>query len=74
MHNPAILDIVNNSTDTRIIFKPEEMLGIIDLRSLGYHKIKQHILQQKLTKYYRFKRADTLCKHFNKLLCNPKFI
>ena len=30
-HNVAILDIVNNGTET-IIFKPEEMLGIVDLR------------------------------------------
>ena len=29
-----------------MIFKPEEMIGIIDLRSLGYYKIKQGILQQ----------------------------
>ena len=41
--NTATLDIVNYGTDT-IIFKPEEMLGIVDLRSLGYHKIKQDIL------------------------------
>ena len=33
-----------------IIFKPEEMLGILDLRSLDYHKIKQGILQQNLSK------------------------
>ena len=33
--NKAILDIVNKGTET-MIFKPEEMIGIIDLRSLGY--------------------------------------
>ena len=44
--NAAILDIVNNATET-IIFKPEEMIGIVDLRLLGYYKIKQGILQQK---------------------------
>ena len=33
--NTAILDIVNNSTET-ITYKPEEMIGILDLRSLGY--------------------------------------
>ena len=38
-HNAAMLDIVNNGPDT-IIFKPEKMLGILDLRSLGYYKIK----------------------------------
>ena len=36
MHNKAILDIVNKGKDT-MIFKPEEMIGIIDLRSLGYY-------------------------------------
>ena len=65
--NAVILDIVNNSTET-IIFKPEEMIGIVDLRSLGYHKIKQGILQQNLSKYYRFERADTLCDYFNKFV------
>ena len=34
-HNAAILDIVNNGTET-IIFKPKEMIGIVDLRLLGY--------------------------------------
>ena len=65
--NAAILDIVNNGTVTKI-FKPEEMLGIVDLRSLGYYKIKQGILQQNLSKYYRFGRAATLCEHFNKFI------
>ena len=35
MQNSAMLDIANNGLDT-IIFKPEEMLWILDLRSLGY--------------------------------------
>ena len=43
----AMLDIVNKGKDT-MIFKPEKMIGIIDLRSLGYYKIKQGILQKKL--------------------------
>ena len=32
-HNTAMLDIVNKGTET-IIFKPEEMIGIVDLRLL----------------------------------------
>ena len=43
IHEAAMLDIANNGPDN-IIFKPEEMLGILDLRSLGYYKIKQGIL------------------------------
>ena len=37
--NKAVLDIVNKGKDT-MIFKPKEMIGIIDLRSLGYYNIK----------------------------------
>ena len=44
------------------------MLGIIDLRSLCYYKIKQGTLQQNLSKYYRFERADTLCEQFDKFI------
>ena len=67
MCNAATLDIVNNVPDT-IIFKPEEMLGTVDLRSLGYYKSKQGIVQQNLSKYYKFEREGTLCKHFNKFI------
>ena len=66
-HNTTVLDIVNKGTKT-IIFKPEQMIGIVDLRSLGYYKIKQGILQQNLSKYYRFERAETLCVYFNKFM------
>ena len=65
MWNSATLDITNNGLDT-IIFGAEEVLRILDLRSLGYCKIKRGILQQNLSKYYRFKKADILCKQFNK--------
>ena len=44
------------------------MLGILDLRSLGYYKMKQGILQQNLSKYYRFESADILCEQFNKFI------
>ena len=49
IQNESTLDITNKGTHT-MIFKPEEMIGIIDLRLLGYYKIKQGILQQKLKK------------------------
>ena len=64
MSNAATLNIINNGTET-IIYKTEEMLGILDLKFLGYYKIKQGILQQNLSKYYKFERADTVCEHFN---------
>ena len=67
MHNKAVLDIVNKGKDT-MIFKPEEMIGIRDLRSLGYYKIKQGILQQNLSRYYRFEKAEKLCEYFNRFV------
>ena len=67
MHNKAILDIVNKGKDT-MIFKPEEMIAVIDLRSLGYYKIKQGILQQNLSRYYKFEKAEKLCEYFNKFV------
>ena len=51
-----------------MIFKPEEMIGIIDLRSLGYYKIKQGILQHKLSRYFKFERGEKLCEYFNKFM------
>ena len=67
MHNKAVLNIVNKGKDT-MIFKLEEMIGIIDLRLLGYYKIIQGILQQNLSRYYRFERAEKLCKYFNRFV------
>ena len=44
------------------------MFGTLDLRSTGYYKIKQGILQQNLSKYYRFESADILSEQFNKFI------
>ena len=69
--NTAVLDIVNNGTET-ITFTLKEMIGIVGLMSLGYYKIKQDILQQNLSKYYRFERAETLYEYFNKCIYTLK--
>ena len=66
MHK-AVLDIKNAGKDT-VILNPKEMIGIVDIRSLGYYKIKQGILQHNLSKYYRFEEAGKLCKYFNKFV------
>ena len=63
----AVLDIVNKGTETMII-RPEEMIGIVDLRLLGHYKMKQGILQQNLSRYYKFERAEKFCKYFNKFV------
>ena len=58
---------MNKGRDTMIL-RSEEMIGILDLRSLGYYKIKQGILQQNLSRYYRFERAEKLSEYFNKFV------
>ena len=65
--NKAVLDVKNAGKDTMIL-NPKEMIGIVDIRSLGYYKIKQGILQQNLSKYYRFEEAGKLCEYFNKFV------
>ena len=44
-YNKAVLDIKNVGKDTMIL-KLKEMIGIVDIRSFAYYKIKQDILQQ----------------------------
>ena len=51
IRNCASLDVTNNIQETAI-FDPNQVLGILDLRSLGYYKIKQGVLQQNLSKCY----------------------
>ena len=51
MHNVAMLDMINNSNSETLILIPREALGILDLRSLEYYKMKQGILQQKLSRF-----------------------
>ena len=63
----AILYIINGGIET-VIFNPKEMIGIVDLRLMGYYKTKQGILQHILSKYYRFKSADTLFEQFNRFI------
>ena len=65
--NKAVLDIRNAGKDAMIL-NPREMIGIVDIRSLGYYKIKQSILQQNLSRYYRFEEAGKLCEYFNKFI------
>ena len=66
-HNKAVLNIKNAGKDAMIL-KPKEMIGIVDIRSLGYYKIKQGKLQQNLSKYYRCEEAQKLCEYFNKFV------
>ena len=67
MQNLVTLDVTNSSLET-VIFDPEEMLRILDLKLVGYYKIKQGLSQQNISRYYRFESADVLCEKFNKFI------
>ena len=59
---------VTNDTHKTVTFDPTQMLGVLDLRSLGYYKIKQGVLQQNLSHIYHFESANKVCDQFNKLI------
>ena len=67
MQNKAMLDITNNTREM-LIFNRKTTIGILDLRSLDYYKIKQGVLQQNLNKYYHFEEANKVCEEFNKMV------
>ena len=71
VRNCASLDVTNNTQET-VIFEPKQMLGILDLRSLGYYKIKQGVLQQNLSKCYHFECVERLCEEFNTIINERK--
>ena len=68
IHNIAMLDMINNSNSETLLLNPREALGILDLRSLGYYKIKQGVIQQKLSRFHEFESADEVCTQFNNLI------
>ena len=49
-------------------FDRSNMIGILDLRSLGYYKIKQDMLQQNLGKHYHFELAEDICSQLNQFV------
>ena len=67
IRNRAIFKVINNTHET-VTFDPKEMLGIVDMRSLGYYKIKQGVLQQNLSCMYHFESVNKVCDQFNRLI------
>ena len=59
---------MTNSSSEILILNPEEVLRILDLRSLGYYKIKQGVLPQNLGRYYEFESAEKACAQFNNFI------
>ena len=49
-------------------FGQTEMMGVVDLRSLGFYKIKQEVLQEHLGRHYHLKLTDYICNQYNRLV------
>ena len=58
---------ITNTHET-MTFGWTEMIGFVDLRSLGFSKIKQEVLQEYLGKHYHFKLADDVCNQYNRFV------
>ena len=67
IRNRATLKVTNGTSEI-VRVKTTDMVGIVDLRSLGYYKVKQGVLQQNLSKQYHFESANTVCNQFNRLI------
>ena len=49
-------------------FGRTEMIGVVDLRSLGFYKIKKEVLQEHLSKHYHFELVDDICNQNNRFV------
>ena len=67
IQNKAVLKITNKTHET-MTFGRTEMMGIVDLRSLGFYKIKQEVLQEHLGTHYHFELADNVCDQYNRFV------
>ena len=65
IRNKAVSKITNNTHKT-VTFGWTEMVGVVDLRSLGFCKMKQEVHQDYLGKHYHFKLADDICNQYNR--------
>ena len=65
--NKVVLKIKNKTHET-ITFGRTDMMGVVDLRSLGFYKIKQEVFQEHLSRHYHFELADDVCDQYNRLV------
>ena len=65
--NKVVL-MIKNKTHETITFGKTDMMGVVDLRSLGFYKIKQEVLQEHLSRHYHFELAINVCDQYNRLV------
>ena len=63
VRNKAVLKVTNKMHES-VTFGKAKMMGIIDLRSLGFYKIKQEVRQEHLGTHYHFELADNVCDQY----------
>ena len=67
IQNKVVLKVTNKTHET-IVFGRTEMMGVVDLRLLGFYKIKQEVLQEHSSRHYHFKLADDVCNQYNRVV------
>ena len=67
IRNKAVLKITNKTHKT-VTFGRTKMMGIVELRSFGFYKIKQEVLQELLGRHYHFELADNVCDQYNRFV------
>ena len=67
IRNKVVLKITNKTHET-MTFGWTEMIGVVDLRLLGFYKIKQEVLQEHLGRHYHFELADDVCNQYNRFV------
>ena len=68
--NITVMQIINN-TPTTMYFSPEQSIGIVDIRSLGYYNIKPEVLRFNLTGFHGLSSKWDMDPHFKQ--CFAKF-
>ena len=68
--NITVMQIINN-TPTTMYFSPEQSIGIVDIRSLGYYNIKPEVLCFNLTGLHDLPSRWDMDPHFKQ--CFTKF-
>ena len=59
---------MNNTSET-VTFDKNNMIGILDLRSLGYYKVKQDYITERFGKtLYILILAEDVCAQFNRFV------
>ena len=67
IRNKAVF-MITNKTHEAVTFGRMEMIGIVDLRSLGFYTIKQEVLQEHLGRHYHFKLTGDICNQYNRFV------